>query len=113
MYAGFVVLRLPYKIYKSGAIWRCFRCLGVKRDAVTRSRRGTDFRSLSLRESGPGTPRAVSVSGGLRAWFGYGLAAVSVTRRVGCRYSGRNRVSVKVEMVPVTLRTPDTDQRGL
>ena len=38
--------------------------------------------------------------------FGYGLAAVSVTRRVGCRYSGKNRVSVTVEMVPVTPRTP-------
>ena len=37
--------------------------------------------------------------------FGYGLAAVSVARRVGCRYSGRNRVSVTVEMVPVTPRT--------
>ena len=37
--------------------------------------------------------------------FGYGLAMVSVTRRVGCRYSGRNRVSVTVEMVPVTPRT--------
>ena len=66
MYAGFVVFRLAFK---SGAIWRCFRCLGVKRDARTPCRRGTDFRSLSLRESGPGTPRAVSVSGGLRAWF--------------------------------------------
>ena len=36
--------------------------------------------------------------------FGYCLAEVSVPRRVGCRYSGRNRVSVTVEMVPVTPR---------
>ena len=101
-YAGFVVLRLPSK---SGAIWRRFRCFGVKRDARTPCRRGTDFRSLALRESGPGTPHAVSVSSGLRAWFRLRSGCVSVTRRVGCRYSSRNRVSVTVEMVPVTPRT--------
>ena len=77
MYAGFVVLRLPSK---SGAIWRCFWCLGVKKDAKTPCRRRTDFRSLSLQESGPGTPRAVSVSGGLRAWFRLRSLAVTAAK---------------------------------
>ena len=57
--------RAGHKGLKMGAR----RSKGWERDARTPCRRGTDLRSLSLRESGRGTPRAVSVSGGLRAWF--------------------------------------------
>ena len=103
MYSGFVVLRLPSK---SGATGRRFRCLGVKRNARTACRRGPIFGPSLYESRGQGRRVRFRFRVGCGAGFGCGLAAVSVARCVGCRYSGRNRVSVTLEMVPVTPRTP-------
>ena len=69
MFAGFVVLRLPSK---SGAIWRCFRCLGAKRDARTPCKKGDRF-------SVPLFTRVGARDAACGFGFGWAAGLVSVT----------------------------------